>query len=101
MSRRALKATFVLENRALPRAQIVALGAKRGVPVSRSYVAKVLQSNPAPKVKRAAVQPAAVLQPAPAASPEPSVADLRTEFLRLVFRIGTDRMQEWIASLRP
>jgi hypothetical protein len=29
------------------------------------------------------------------------VSDMREEFLRLVFRIGADRVQEWIASIKP
>jgi len=112
MSRPATKATFVLDNRDLPPAQIIALGAKRGIPLSSGYVDKVLRNNPAPKVRRAAVRPAAaqpaatpaaVVQSTPAAQPAPasSVSDLREEFLRLIFRIGTDRVQEWIAGIRP
>ena len=112
MSRPALKATFVLDNRDLPPAQIIALGAKRGIPLSGGYVGKVLRNNPAPKVRRAAVRPAAAqpaaapaavvpAAPAPAAPPASAVSDLREEFLRLIFRIGTDRVQEWIAGIRP
>jgi len=111
MSRPANKATFVLDNRELPRAQIIALGAKHGISLSGGYVGKVLRNNPAPKVRRAAVRPAAapaaaptaVVPSAPAAQPAPasSVSDLREEFLRLIFRIGTDRVQEWIAGIRP
>jgi hypothetical protein len=115
MAKQALKAAFVLENRDLPRTQIIALGAKRGIPLSGGYVGKVLRKHPAPKVRRAAAQPqpaavqrtaapaaAPVVQrPAPAAPPPTSVSDMREEFLRLVFRIGADRVQEWIASIKP
>jgi hypothetical protein len=111
MGRPALKAAFILEQHDLTAAEIVKLGAKRGVPLSPAYVAKILQRErqSATKQARAAARanghapkanghaPAA----APAATDAASAdANLRAEFLRFMMRVGTERAQEWLQAWR-
>jgi hypothetical protein len=107
MGRPALKAAFILEQHDLTAAEIVKLGAKRGVPLSPAYVAKILQRErqSATKQARAAARANGHAPKAnghaPAATDAASAdANLRAEFLRFMMRVGTERAQEWLQAWR-
>jgi hypothetical protein len=92
MPRIAKKAAFVMKHSDLSPVEVIAVATKQGLTLSRSYVAKlrseqrglaIAPSEPR-RIGRVAVNPQ---------------RDSEAEFSKLVWRVGTLRVREWLAAL--